>query len=204
MAPRSLGTMLRTSRCVWRSRSIVRPPPDGKAGKVDLGVLCAFAEDHMSAGAAQWQDHLADFGNRQVDLGELLLFLAQHGCCPGLYVQICLWVAQGVERSFGSMAVPASRRPSAPVSHGTAVAQWSKAALDRPLAARIHKSRAHSEDFFSLRFASVATDKSSVGGLPLQTSFLQLGCSDVVFPALAQASLAAPNAPCCQSAFWVG
>lgn len=155
---------------------------------MDLGVLRAFAEENLSSGAAPWHDHLADLGRGQVSITDLLLFLVRRSCCPGLYVQLCIWVAQGVERSFCASTPASLRRPSTPVSKGTTMLTWSKAALDRLLAGHIHKSVTLSEDLMNLRFASVATDKSSVRGLPLQNSFLQLGGTDIVFPALSQAA----------------
>lgn len=150
---------------------------------VDLGPLMEHCEKEMAHGAAPWHRRLSDFP-AQPSLLCLLTLLA--GCAAGhsLFAQLLLWLAQRVEVALagngagekGHLSVQGGRR-GAPTVHN----------MQLRLAKMLHSCRMYCEDNAPIVFMSCATDKSSVGGLPLHNTFLQINGAAAVMMALPQA-----------------
>lgn len=81
---------------------------------------------------------------------------------------------------------PRERANSAAVQQVDPQNSKSTAALNGRLAKYLVQTKNYCSDLGDIVFMSIATDKSQVGGLPLQNSFMQLNGTGCVFPCLAQ------------------
>lgn len=170
-----------------------RPPPPSscpKAGVLDLRELISFSEEGMASGVAPWFQYLNGLVvGPTTNIFELLCALAARALFGSFMKQLVLWVAAGFDALCVAPVGGASShgsgkpivRPTAP-STAMGTAQLS-AALSRHMAKAVSVSKVAPAP----HFLSIATDKSSVGGLPLLTTFIQFGGSSAVFPALCQA-----------------
>lgn len=155
-------------------------------GEADVGALVEFCGANLLQGVPQWQDFLRPLG-RCIKVDRLMLCLASSDKIPSLYAQLCLWVASSLEAKFPAPQVPNAAPASSPVKEITPEVSRSAYKISARLAKYVNVTRSFVEDSGNLSFLSISTDKSSVGGLPLQNSFLQVNGSPVVFAGLSQA-----------------
>lgn len=162
--------------------------------RVQLQGLFEFCSARQSDGAAQWQGDLSACGF-EPSLDKLLVALAANGVCESFFWQVCLALAQGLE---AIMRNDGSDGPSKSQSSGSRPAfiqdeapqRFTIAALNSLLAKHLYKTRALTMQHSHVLHLSMATDKSSVGGLPLHSSFMNVQGGAVVFPMIVQVSAA--------------
>lgn len=153
---------------------------------MDLASLQVWSELHLRDGAAQWHLLLApSMLVKRFPLADLMVQLAALPELASFSHQLCIWVAQGVTRvSLGARGETNVANSSAgEVAEVQAFQTWE---LQRMLASHVHSTTVYAHDLGAITMVSICTDKSRVGGLPLQNSYLQLNGQDEVFPALPQ------------------
>lgn len=141
----------------------------------------------MVQGAPQWQTVLRPMG-RCMKVERLILRLATAAAIPSLSTQLCIWVARELERKLVPGQTDPPAQPSAIVKEVPQEVSRTAYKISARLAKYVHSTRTFVEDTGPLSFLSLSTDKSSVGGLPLQNSFIQVNGSPVLFTALSQAA----------------
>lgn len=162
------------------------PPLEHQDGEADIGSLAEFCEANMLKGAAQWQAVLRPMG-RCMKVERLLLRLVSEGASPSLCSQLCIWIAGELEDKLVNTQAEGPKQSSSPVKEIGADVSRTAYKISARLAKYVYSTRTFVENSGPLSFLSISTDKSSVGGLPLQNSFVQVNGSPVVFTALSQA-----------------
>lgn len=153
---------------------------------MDLVSLKVWSEVHLRDGVAQWHLLLAPHMLvKKFPLVHLLVYLAATPELEAFFHQLCIWVAQRVEFVY------LDERGGASVAGGLAgevseVDKFQNWQLQRELVNHVHRTTVYANDLGAINMVSLCTDKSRVGGLPLQRSCLQLNGEEEVFPALPQ------------------
>lgn len=153
---------------------------------MDLASLKVWSEVHLHDGVAQWHLLLAPhILVKRFPLAELLVLLAASPELDSFFHQLCIWVAQRVELVY------LGQRGEPSVANGLAgevaeVDSYQNWQLQRLLVGHVHRTTIYAQDLGKITMVSICTDKSRVGGLPLQNSYLQLNGQVEVFPALPQ------------------
>lgn len=132
----------------------------------------------LAHGVAPW-DRFLDSMPVQPALADLLPLLAAEKKAAAMFAQLCLWVALRWEEA---LTTAVGGEPS-----GLKV-QKERKGLPTPyrmqlqLARHLNATQVYCSDAHPILLASMATDKSSVGGLPLHNTFVQInGRSGVMF-----------------------
>ena len=153
-------------------------------GMVELVEFLDWIGRRVGEGVPQWQHTLPAMAPR-LELSDLIGKLAVSTGCPAFLLQICVWAALQLEYiltevwanevgTADSIGAPIKKQPSSAYQMNSRLAKY------------LHSLKIMSRDLGPILFMSVATDKSSVGGLPLQNSFVGMNSSEIIFPALAQ------------------
>lgn len=155
---------------------------------MDIMRLYDYAESRdLDQMRALWHLRLLDGLRRRgnVPMVELMLAAVVSKSCEHFLSQLCLWIARNIEVVFQRLAL-------APPSYEGHLGCKERdrativAALNTLLAEHISATQQLARDSGRLQFVHLATDKSNVGDLPMQNTFIGYGSSGIVFPAVVQ------------------
>lgn len=145
-----------------------------------LREFCAASDE---ADCVRWRllmdEQIADLS----DYAEVLMKLAATSQAKSLRAQLSLCLAQLVEDQFFGLSLGAENRGS---KRTKIAAPDTMYRMSTELATFVNKTATVCEAMAPIRFLSITTDKSNVGGLPLQNSFMNVNSGAFVFPAIAQ------------------
>lgn len=166
------------------------PPPllnphSSKVAGVDLEPIIRRCRRGVAQGIAVWDRFLVNFPMRP-PLGDLLPLLAAEKAASSLFAQLCLWVAIKWE---AALSAAVGGHVADVQVQGEAKRLPSAHRMQLRLARHLNATQVFSSDARPILFASMTTDKSSVGGLPLHNTFVQLNGQPSVMFALPQVGL---------------
>lgn len=149
-------------------------------------VLFQHCADHLLDEVPQWSSAMGpDFVG--LTLTDFVMRLTQVPECKSLRFQLCLWLARQVEAKLTDLfGDKAERREQRIFAAPTPVGAKNSYQMNAALAKHVAQSQVLAQDLAPVLLVSLATDKSTVGGLPVQNTFLSLNASQVVFLAIAQ------------------
>lgn len=175
-----------------RSRTWGHGPHHGKAGCVNFQGVLDFCERSVADGAALW--HLqSESLPRSPTFAAFLTLLASIEALRSLFAQLAIFLATRWEKVLQEEVVGHGATEVSVSEQNNAMASQYRMHLS--LAKHLNATQVYCSDRSPLRCVSICTDKSSVGGLPLHNTFVQVNGQPAVMFALSQAAAEGGEAP---------
>lgn len=148
-----------------------------------FGPLREFCEASDHADCVRWRFLIDEHFGDRADYAEVLMKLAAGSQAKSLRAQLSLSLAQFVEGKFFGLTLDAEHRGLKRMRFHAPDTMYRRST---ELATFVNKTATVCEAMAPIKFLSITTDKSNVGGLPLQNSFMNANSGSFVFLAIAQ------------------